>query len=144
MNEDLLYSILQFVPCAYDYSELFSDPLLRIKCKTNFRDAQLSEFNTLIEEHFSRLYYLHIIAGPPTQNEVDRVFSSMDYHGLFQRPAYYDISVYIKMFDEFDIHALPCYMTQQQYPYHYTFTKPKYKKITPKFKTTLLESITLC
>ena len=53
------------------------------------------------------------------------------------RPDYYDISVYIKIFKEFDTHALSNYLSET--PSHVIK-----KKIFKKYRSTLLESLTLC
>ena len=138
MDEHLLYSILKYNKFNYDYSSLFDNKHLQQLCIINHKKQISGDFCELIEQHFSRLYYLHIIAGPPTQNEIDRIFSSMDFHGLFQRPAYYDISVYIKIFKEFDTYALNSYLYETPYPYI------EKKFISKKYKSTLIESLTLC
>ena len=137
MDEHLIYNILQYNNFEYDYSILFNDKDLQHKCTFQYVKHQRDSFCELIEEHFSRLYYLHIIAGPPTQLEVDRIFASMDLHGLFRRPDYYDIGVYITLFKKFDTHALNCYLNNTPYPYE-KICKHK------KYKSTLLESLTLC
>ena len=138
MDEHLLFYILKYNKFNYDYSLLFNEPELRSKCIIEHVNQRRADFCELVENHFSRLYYLHIIAGPPTQLEVDRIFASMDYHGLFQRPDYYDIRVYIKLFKESDTHALTSYLHETPYPYL------QKKNIHKKYKTNLIESLTLC
>lgn len=137
MDEHLIYNILEYNTFNYDYSPLFTNKELQHKSAYKYVKHQRERFCHIIEEHFSRLYYLHIIAGPPTQVEVDRIFSSMDLHGLFRRPDYYDIGVYIRLFREFDTHALGCYLGETAYPCE-KICKHK------KYKSTLLESLTLC
>ena len=137
MDEYLLYNILKYNKFYYDYSSLFKDKNLQKKCLIENQKQRCYDFCELIEEHFSRLYYLHILAGPPTQHEVDNIFIQLDITGLFQRPCYYDIRVYMKIFKEFETHALSNYLSET--PFHIVK-----KKIFKKYKSTLLESLTLC
>lgn len=133
MNNSIMYEIIKYLPLEHDYSSLFTCNYYSTIIKTQFLQHQRNMFCDGILEIFSRLFYLHIIAGPPTRGEIDNIFTALDYNQLFQVPNYYDISVYINIFKEYCEFALDSNLHLQ----------PR-KKIYKFRRTTTVEALTLC
>ena len=135
LNEDTLYQIIRFIVVDNDYSELFENKVLKRVIKECYLEHQRFLFCDGILAFFSRLFYLHIIAGPPTRQEVDEIFIALDYTDLFQVPNYYDISVYMKMFKEY-----------VDFVFNNEFNRNKncHKKIFTRRRVSTVEALTLC
>jgi hypothetical protein len=135
LNEDALYQIIRFIVFDNDYSELFENKVFKRVIKKRYLEHQRLLFCDGILEFFSRLFYLHVIAGPPTRQEVDGIFIALDYTDLFQVPNYYDISIYMKMFKEYI-----------EFVFDNNFYKSKscHKKIFTRRRVSTVEALTLC
>ena len=102
MNESLLYEILNYNEIHYDYSSLFYDKCLKEKIKNTYRLQTIDRFLDMIDEHFSILFYMHIVDGPPSKNIINNIFSAMDYQERFRPPNYYGLPTYMYTFKKFD------------------------------------------
>lgn len=126
ITEDILYSILQYNSVDYDYSSLFNNPAYKERITSQYYTQCNKLCNELIIEHFSRLYYLDAMVGPPSRAEVDNVFRAMDYYDVFEVPNYYDISTYMQVFSEFEDYAFASYC--KKVPYYQHISKEKIYK----------------
>ena len=133
MNNNVLYEIIKFLPLEHDYSSLFTCNYYSSLVKTQFLNHQRYVFCEGILEIFSTLFYLNIIAGPPTREEIESLFTALDYTQLFQVPNYYGISVYMNVFKEYSEFVLDNNIDLQ----------PR-KKIYKFSRTNTVEALTLC
>lgn len=140
LHEDSLLYILQFNGFTQDYSSLFKSHIYKSQCVKQYRHHLARLTTNFIEEHFSRLFYLHYLSGPPTRNEIDSIFIATDDLFLFQSPCYYDISVYMQLFKEFNLHVLDCYLQNRSY----TVCGVNREKIFTRRRVSTVEALTLC
>ena len=149
MHDQLIYEILSWIQTDYDYSSLILDTKpLQILLRTAYQSKQRAIFCDVIEEHFSRLFYLHVMVGPPCRNAIDDLFTELDPMYSFQSPFYYDLATYMKLFDEFDTYALSYYaangtISNNSNNSHITHHTPR-QKIYRRFRVSLINALTLC
>ena len=133
MYDDITYQILSYVATENDYSSLVKRPSYKASLQQTYRHHNARHCSTLIEHHFSRLFYLHLTCGIPCKESVHLIFDALDYNGVFSPPCYYDIRTYIQAFREFDSHAVPCYFLDTSYDIYNDAQQEKiYKKTTSK------------
>ena len=99
--DQLIYHILTYNTAIYDYSSCVKNPYTSSRLKERHSTYVKSKCAQIIIDMFSSLYYMHFIRRPRSRDEVNSVFLSLDYHGLFQDPNYYDFEDYMKVFKLF-------------------------------------------
>lgn len=101
MYDQLIYNILTYNTSIYDYSSIVKNPEMRSSLKERHAMYVKSKCADIIISTFSSLYYMHFMRRPRSRDEVNSVFFSLDYHGLFQDPNYYDFQDYMNVFKLF-------------------------------------------
>ena len=101
MDENVLSSILEYNQPIFTYNILFKSKTLQNKETHRYKTYVRTKFTSLIIHTFSSLYYMHFLRRPRSREEINHVFLSLDYHGLFQDPDYYDLEDYLKVFKIF-------------------------------------------
>ena len=140
ISEELICSMIQYNDVRYDYRHLFRSTALQDQiydAYKKYRRSQCIEFCDIIEEHFSTLFYLHVVNGPISKESVNEIFVASSYEDLFQVPCYYDLSTYMKAFRMFVDRIF-----EKKYETHNN--RVRSRRIKLRYKTSLIESLTLC
>ena len=101
VDEHVLSMILEYNTARVNYSKLFRKKSLRSIHRNNHKKYIRDMFSDMIVRVFSSLYYMTFLRQPRTRDEINQVFMSLDYHGLFHDPNYYDLEDYLQVFKIF-------------------------------------------
>ena len=101
IDEYVLSKIFEYNSPICLYNTLFKSKSLQRKEAIRYKTYIRTKFSNLVIHVFSSLYYMHFLRRPRSREEINHVFLSVDYHGLFQDPDYYDLEDYLKVFKIF-------------------------------------------
>ena len=124
VDEHVISKILGYNAARVNYAKLFRAKSLRTLHMCKHRDYIRHKASDLIIRVFSSLYYMHFLRRPRNRDEINTVFLSLDYHGLFQDPNYYDLEDYLKVFKvfaeyafDYNVERTPMYKTEKKMYY---------------------------
>lgn len=113
LDEHVLSDIICYNNVKHDYTRLFKNKSIRKKIFKCYKNYVQEQFAKCIINTFSTLYYMNFLRRPRTRDEINSVFLSLDYHGLFQDPNYYDLKDYLKVFKMFIQRSMDYNVTRQ-------------------------------